>query len=43
MNASIRIVPMASKKLLGRDDASDVRCDPVVLSAQVALLDGWDW
>jgi hypothetical protein len=47
MNASMRTVPIASKKLfmtgpLGRDDASDVRTEPLVLMAQVMLpLDAW--
>lgn len=46
MNASIRIVPMASKKLLpGREEASDVRCerDAAELMAHVECpaVEGW--
>lgn len=51
MKASMRTVPMASKKLFitgppGRDDASDVRTEPLVLIPHVMLplmfpLEAW--
>jgi hypothetical protein len=44
MNASMRTVPIASKKLfVGRDEASEVRPDPTVLMAQgvAPLPDPW--
>jgi hypothetical protein len=46
MKASIRTVPIASKKLIGRIDASDVRCDcdAVVLMPPQPLVEvPWDW
>lgn len=44
MNASILIVPMASKKLPGLEEASEVRCDAIWLMFHHVVLDEpWVW